>query len=189
MLKNKERKRSKSRWWHNDHYPVLSNYKLPSKFILIMHRFSQAQGHRERIESLLCHVGCPQPLFSVVKKVKNYYYYDQMWIFIVYLFVYNQQTNLSDGAIHRKYIEFKNIYPVGFVRKQQLTTLLVERYISVLTITSDSEKEDVKQMLYKDESLMSTVDRIIDITTNSHGSWAFLGFREVRLRQLVVFTI
>ena len=71
---------------------------------------------------------------------------------------------------------------MGFVRKQQLTTLLVERYISVLPITSDSEKEDVKQMLYKDESLMSTVDRIIDITTNSHGSWAFLGFREVRLR-------
>ena len=37
----------------------------------VKYRLSQAQGHRDRIESLLCHVGCPQPLLSVVKKVKN----------------------------------------------------------------------------------------------------------------------
>ena len=68
------------------------------------------------------------------------------------------------------------------MRKQQLTSLLVERYISLLHITSDTEREEVKQMLYKDESLMSIVDRIMDITTSCQGgTWAsFLGFREVR---------
>ena len=72
---------------------------------------------------------------------------------------------------------------MGFVRKEQLTSLLVDRYISVLHITSDTEREEVRQMLYKDESLMSTVDRIMDITTNSQrGTWAsFLGFREVTI--------
>ena len=70
---------------------------------------------------------------------------------------------------------------MGFVRQQQLRSLLVDRYISVLHITSDTEREEVQQMLYKDESLMSTVDRIMDIITNSQtGTWAsFLGFREV----------
>ena len=65
--------------------------------------------------------------------------------------------------------------------KHQLTSLLVERYLSVLALTSDSEKEEVRQILLKDESLMSTVDRIMDIATNSQGgTWAsFMGFREV----------
>ena len=71
---------------------------------------------------------------------------------------------------------------MGLVRKPQLRSLLVDRYISVLHITSDTEREEVKGMLYKDEALMSTVDRIMDITKNSQrGTWAsFLGFREVR---------
>ena len=65
--------------------------------------------------------------------------------------------------------------------KHQLTSLLVERYLSVLALSSDSEKEEVRQILFKDESLMSTVDRIMNITKNSQrGTWAsFLGFREV----------
>ena len=65
--------------------------------------------------------------------------------------------------------------------KHQLTSLLVERYLSVLTLSSDSEKEEVRQILFKDESLMSTVDMIMDIATNSQGgTWAsFMGFREV----------
>lgn len=59
--------------------------------------------------------------------------------------------------------------------------MLVDRYISVTLVTSDMEREEVRQMLYRDEALMSTVDKIIDITTKYHGgTWAsFLGFREV----------
>ena len=103
-----------------------------------------------------------------------------------FISTFKQQTKLSDGAIHRKYIEFKKNYPLGFVRKEQLTSLLVERYLSVLKISSDSEKEEVRQMLYKDESLKNTVNKIVDITTNSQGgTWAFLGFREVKLRDKV----
>ena len=55
------------------------------------------------------------------------------------------------------------------------------RYLSVLPVRSDTEKEEVAVMLHRDDDLTTTIDKIINIGENGRaGSWgSFLGFREV----------
>merc|ERR1711860_243110 len=79
---------------------------------------------KTRIESLFAHIGCPPQLLKVVK----------------------QQTGLSEGYIHKKYIEFKQKFPSGFVRKYQLTHLLVDRYITAIGAKNGTEMLDLRQL-------------------------------------------
>ena len=66
------------------------------------------------------------------------------------------------------------------VRRTQLTDLLVDRYITLLPSRSDRERENLAQMLYRDQNLLATVDKIIKVAESGRaGSWgSFLGFRE-----------
>ena len=74
---------------------------------------------------MFAHIGCPPQILKVVKQVKS----EKVKKGDIY---FVQQTGLSEGHIHKKYIEFKQKFPSGFVRKYQLTHLLVDR--SFLTV-------------------------------------------------------
>ena len=90
----------------------------------------------------------------------------------------SQQTGLSEGYIHKKYIEFKQKFPSGFVRKFQLTHLLVDRYfftvsgttfrhsciyfryITAIGAKNETEVLDLRQLLLGDAELKQTVDLV-----------------------------
>ena len=86
---------------------------------------------------------------------------------------------MSEGYIHKKYIEFKQKFPSGFVRKYQLTNLLVDRYkyilpsftdiihsficfryITAIGAKNEAEMLDLRQLLLGDAELQRTVDLV-----------------------------
>ena len=67
------------------------------------------------------------------------------------------------------------------MRRPELRSLLVERYMTVLPSRSEREREELAEVLHRDQDLIATVDKIIKVAESGRaGSWgSFLGFREV----------
>ena len=67
------------------------------------------------------------------------------------------------------------------MRRPELRSLLVERYMTVLPSRSEREREELVEVLHRDQDLIATVDKIIKVAESGRaGSWgSFLGFREV----------
>ena len=97
-----------------------------------------------------------------------------------------QQTRLGEGAIHTKYMQFKQKYPSTYVREKQLHDCVIAKYVELAKGKVKLEEELMKQLeeqLQNDVGIQEKIEKMFKMFqgTKKEGAWSsFVGFREVK---------